>query len=571
MTAKTKLNKIGLLLLAFLLVAGMRLWALSRQTPHLEKIAREIGSIPQYRVGIYPNHTGSSLIFYQETETGLGTFFCETATGKTKLLFEEKEKGYCDRFRLQGWSPDDNILAFATLPDSEGTIGSGAITLCKGLTGEVITMIPTEAYAYDSQFAWLTTRSFVYSTYSQRSWLVYAEKPDGSWGEIQVVKRFAVGKLADLVGISPHSIAWRNQQAVWTYDFVTGAMAKIWESTNNVLSSLVLSERSGNLLLKCKDKDGAFQIELRPPRNGNPDASVVVVTRPYPNPAQVNLNERKGRFIFNIKTAPEAAPVAFVWAGLMRYQGLGGNYLFFAGSQSNDVPGIWQFDTQSKTVRKVTSAINTPLKWAKITGPITGIFTNKNRGAINYHLWQPVHVLPGKKYPLIIGQTMNIWDPFQQIAANAGWFFATSGRPSWNRSDMSAFPNEMTDFREAIAKEFPGVDINKVFIIVSSVQTPGANELFKEKPGLAKGLIFQHPAGLTSLPDVHAGSILILSGTDDRLQQTEGLIKTQDEAFNNGNYVNLLIQDGVQHSLNRSLDSERELCWQFARFLSQNK
>ncbi|MEI9963253.1 MAG: hypothetical protein WDM76_19710 [Limisphaerales bacterium] len=122
-----------------------------------------------------PNHTGSSLIFFRETETGLGTFLCETATGKSALLFEEKEKGYRNRFRLLGWSSDDKILVFATLPDAEGTNASGAITVCDGTTGEIITRVSPAAYARDSQFAWLSPRSFVYSTYNHRSWLVYSE------------------------------------------------------------------------------------------------------------------------------------------------------------------------------------------------------------------------------------------------------------------------------------------------------------------------------------------------------------------------------------------------------------
>ena len=86
MKENTKLQTLGLLLLPFLLVGGLRLWALSRQPAHLEQIAAEIGSIPQFRVALHPNYSGSALLFFRETETGLGTYFCETATGKTRLL-----------------------------------------------------------------------------------------------------------------------------------------------------------------------------------------------------------------------------------------------------------------------------------------------------------------------------------------------------------------------------------------------------------------------------------------------------------------------------------------------------
>ncbi len=372
------------------------------------------------------------------------------------------------------------------------------------------------------------------------------------------------GRLPNLIGLSPHSVAWQKKQTIWTYDFVTGTMAQIWDATTNDLTGFVVSEKSGNLLLNCQDKEGPFQIELRPPI-GNFDANIVNVTRPMPNPVQVDLDESLGRFNFKIKNLPQSSPIEFTWNGLSRYYSLGGNYLFFAGSISNDIPGIWQFDAKSKTVRAVAPVIDASLKWTKIAEPIAGIFTNKDGKIITYHAWQPIHKIQGKKYPAVIGKYINVWNPFQQIAANADWFFITIDLADW---DMSAFASEMADLYDAISP-ISEIDTNKIFIIASSAQSPGVNQLFAERPDMAHGLIFYHPAGLVSLSEVHATtSILLLSGTDD---DHGNLMKAQASAYNNGNPVKLLIQDGVQHNMNRSLDSEQELCWQFAKFLSQNK
>ena len=318
MKSKTGLKKTGLLLLPICLVIGLRLWALSGQTPHLEKIVLEIGSIPQYRVGIYPNHSGSNLLFFQETETGLGTFFCETATGKTRLLYDEKEKGYLGRFRLLGWSADDRILAFATMSDSGATNGSGAINICKGDTGEVINSIPAEGYAGDSQFAWLSARSFVYSTFSHRSWLLYAEKPDGSWAQTQVVKRFTDGRLTNLTATSSHSIAWQDKQAVWTYDFARGAMSKVWEATTNQLTGLAFSDKSGNLLFKCKDVAGALLLEFRLPNSLDATGGIVNMTRQIPKGTS-------GNCIFKNKTRKKANKITLLLHG----EGVFGGALYF--------------------------------------------------------------------------------------------------------------------------------------------------------------------------------------------------------------------------------------------------
>ena len=567
MKSKTGLKKTGLLLLPICLVIGLRLWALSGQTPHLEKIALEIGSIPQYRVGIYPNHSGSNLLFFQETETGLGTFFCETATGKTRLLYDEKEKGYLGRFRLLGWSADDRILAFATMSDSGATNGSGAINICKGDTGEVINSIPAEGYAGDSQFAWLSARSFVYSTFSHRSWLLYAEKPDGSWAQTQVVKRFTDGRLTNLTATSSHSIAWQDKQAVWTYDFARGAMSKVWEATTNQLTGLAFSDKSGNLLFKCKDVAGALLLEFRLPNSLDATGGIVNMTRQIPNPPRADLDMGLGRFNFKIRTTPEAAEVKFAWDGMLRYYGLGGNGLFFTGNRLNGVPGIWQFDTKSESVRQVASAINTPLKWAKNVEPATGVFTNKAGIQISYHLWQSAHVVPGKKYPLVVGQALNVWNPFQQVAAHAGWFYATTDLTNWI-NNTSTWSEDVAGLCGTLPTSF-AIDTSKVCFIAYSAQADDALRLFKEKPGMASGMVLFHPAGF-SLSDMPVKQLLLFGGTDDKNSPADHLIKLQDAAVNAGISVRFLLQDGVQH-LTRSIAAEREQSLQFGRFLSENK
>jgi hypothetical protein len=568
-----QMKKIGLVILPVLLVAGLRLWALSRQVPYLDKIAAEIGSIPQYRVGIYANHSGSSLIFFRETETGLGTYLCETATGKTHLLFEEAEKGYSARFRLLGWSEDDAILIFAAKSDSDAADGSGTITICKGATGEVITNLPASAYASDSQFAWLSRRSFVYSTFSHRSWLLYAEKPDGSWEQTQVVKRFTDGRLPNLIGTSPHSIAWRNKQAVWSYDFASKAMNKIWEAESNSLTGLAASASPGFLLLNCKDGNGPYQAELQIAFGDNPEGRVVRVIRPPPVQPKVDVRMKGGKFIVEVAAAPGPERVGFEWEGMMHYYDgalhyydVVGDDLFFVGSPKDGLPGVWNFNIKTKNIRPVTAPPVASFKWAKLVKPTAGMFTNRNGVEVSYHVWPPVNKSPGRGHPLIIRNELHIWNPFQQAAANSGCFYAKMDDAEWN---SPTWAEDVEELINVIGKNHE-IDPTRVIFISTSAQSQGASRLSANKPEMAHGLIFYHPGGLMSVSNVNARNFLIFGGTDDKNETLESLVKLNDEAFNNGQFATVFVQDGVQH-VTRSVKSEREQTVQFARFLDRLK
>ncbi len=84
MNGKTKLKKISLLLLPVFLVS---IWAISRQTPHLRKIAEEIGSIPQYRVGIYPQSYWFQPDLFSGNGDRIGNFSVRNSYWKIRIAF----------------------------------------------------------------------------------------------------------------------------------------------------------------------------------------------------------------------------------------------------------------------------------------------------------------------------------------------------------------------------------------------------------------------------------------------------------------------------------------------------
>lgn len=554
------------MIFVFLFVGIWRLWVIASQPPHLFDIAAEIGSIAQTRVGLFPNRNGSSLIFFQETETGLGTYLCETASGKSHLLFEQKEKGYGNQFRMLGWSPDDSYFAYAVLADPSPTNSLKAIILYNGISGEPMAKIPAEACSPDSQFIWLSTRSFAYSTYTHRSWLIFSQNPDGNWVQTQVVKRFTDGKLINLTVISPHSIAWLKTGDIWTFDFSSGTSEKIWESSTNQLRSFSYAEETGNFLLNCGDEIGPFSIAFRPPTSWDKQGSILNTVRNPVRERYADLDMRHGLYSFALKINTNLVPTTFVWEGMLRYHAIGGDFLFFTGNDVGGAPGIWQYDIKSKTVRSLVSGLQRTLKHSKIVPSLNRAGTNASGKEIGYHLWEPTHVSPGKKYPLILGQSLYVWNSSPQVAANAGYYFATANFTNWI-NEIDTWPAEVTGLYEILAKN-PNIDTNRVFLIAYSAQAGDVGQVLASKPDFCAGLILFHPASWPDLSKTHISKIFLVGGTDDKEDSLpEQLIKFQNDAVSFGTDFHFLLQDGVQH-LTRSVATEREQAVQLARFLA---
>ena len=538
-----------------LLASAAIAWSSLHQVPHLQKIATEVGSVPHFLVGVYPNHGGSSFIYFQETETGLGAYLGETATGKTRLLDDEPEKDYHHRFRLLDWSADDTLLLFATS-------GNGGIHICNGLTGETITNFPCDSYAADSQFVWLDRRSFMFSTYTHRSWLVYGQRSDGTWAQTQVIKRFGPGKLPQLAATSPHSVAWLQDHVIWSYDLNSGETMKVFESDSNQVSAFNFSPRLSHYLITCLDNEGLCQIELGPPAAVDKTGTVINILRPPPKAekATVTVEPNGGHPQVTIRSASGTA-TTFVWDGMMQYRNLGGDSLFFAGNRPDGVPGVFQFDIPSQSVRQITSVRSNSFRYAKVSVPAVGTFTNEDGRVMSYHLWPPVTKASRKKHPIMVGEGMPDWQQYPQLAANAGWFYAQADLTGWN---IARFPDEVTALYDNLRGN-PEIDTNKVFFIGFCAQNVTMPQLVREHPGLARGLVLSYPYGI--MPE--ADHLLLLGGYGAEAAPEAGVIMMHEHAWKAGCDSTLLMLNGVQH-ITRSAGAEREQGRQFIRFLSQN-
>lgn len=546
-----------------LLVSGWRLWVVASQH-HLLAIASEVDSVPQFRERMYASSDGASLVYYRETENGLGTYFYNIASGKSRMLFEQREFGFNGFLGTVAWSPDNRLLACAYKNDTDPQHPKREIDIFDGVTGETIMKIDA---IWESRFIWLSSDSFAYTRYNG-AWLVYERKPDGKWDQTQVVNRFGKDDyLNNLIVTSPHSMAWEQDNEIWTHDLTTGAEMKVWPATNN-LYGFTYDDATGDFLLNASDENGPLTIRFRPPQLDETQGTILETSRGFNLKRWAGLRIERGVYSFTIMTGTDPTPRRFDWDGMVEDYRLAGDYLYFVGNRADETPGIWQYNLTTKEVRCLVSNPKQEFKLAKTIIPSVGTGVTAQGRQISYHLWKPEQISAGKKYPVIIGQTHYIWNPYQQVAPAAGYYYVAVDRATW-ADNIDNWPEDVLELYDILAKD-PNIDTNRVFLTAFSAEARDVNQVLAVRPDICKGVILFNPGTETDLSQAHLFRMLIFGGKDDDAGIPIAQLKQYpDVAAKVGIPVTLIIQEGAQHIV-RSVATERERARQFARFLLEN-
>ncbi len=555
-----------LMLGAMLVVAGWRLCIIANQR-HLLAVASEVGSVPQFRERMFASGDGSSLVYYRETEKGLGIYFCEVSSGKLKLLCEQQEKGYSLQCGMFGWSPDSRYFAVGNPANVDKFDYVKSISIYDSKTVMPVATLSGDGFSWDSKFLWLSSHSFARTTHNQ-AWLVYEQTPDGQWPQTQIVKKFGKDAyLYNLIAISPHAVAWEQENEVWTHDLTTGAEMMIWPATNT-LYGFTFDDGTGDYLLNCGDEGGPLTIRFRPPQFGENQGTILETSRGFSRTRWAGLHIERGIYSFTIMNGADPAPIRFDWDGMVEDYKLAGDYLYFVGNRADEIPGIWQYDLRDKKIRCLVSNPKQEFKLVKTISPSVGTGTTAQGRQISYHLWKPSHVSAGKKYPLIIGQTHYIWSPYQQVAPEAGYYFATVDRATW-ADDIDNWPEDVLELYDILAKD-PDIDTNRVFLTAFSAEARDVVQVLAARPDICKGVILFNPGAEPDLSQAHLSRMLVFGGKDDDAGIPIAQLNLyQDAAAKAGVPVTLIIQEGAQHIV-RSIATERERTRQFAKFLLEN-
>ena len=560
---RSRRTGLGLAVGVFLIVVVWRLVVIASQN-HLLAVANEAGSVPQFRERLSTSSDGASLVYFRETENGLGTYFCDAASGTSRLLYEQREFGFNGYLGTVAWSPDNLLLACAFKNDNDPRNPKREIDIFDGRSGQK--MFKLDAI-WESRFIWLSPRSFAYSRYNG-AWLMFERGADGGWVQTRVVNKFGKDDYLDnLVATSPHSVAWKQDNEVWTRDLLTGEEAMIWPSTNTLFGFTYNADK-GDFLLNCANERGPVTLLLRPPHFGE-KFGAIIDSNPITNrPASALLQIVTGVYTFSIWTGKDPEPIQFDWDGMVEDFKLAGNFLYFVGNRANETPAVWQYDLRDAKVRCLAPNPIDGFRFAKVVSPVIGTATTPQGRKISFHLWKPKALVGGKKYPLIIGQTHYVWNPYQQIAPEAGYYYATVDRATW-ADNIDNWPEDVMTLHDLLAKE-PGIDTNRVYLSAFSAEALDVVQVLAVRPDICKGVILFNPSAMPDLSNAKFSRLLVFGGKDDDAGiPVAQLEESQDTLAKAGVQVTLIIQEGAQH-VARSVATERERARQFAKFLMEN-
>ena len=568
-------NKSGfaLALAAVLLVGAWRAWALAHRPTRWQAIAAETGSVPQLGQNLLVNHGNTHLVFSQQMETTLGFYLCDIATRKVDLLSESLPEFY-------GWSPDDTRLAFkATIRDAPGLV------ICDGKTGRRIAELQHPGFESAKMFAWLSGSAFAYVAGSSLG--VVEQKPDGSWSRPRMVPGVAAARVSCFTGVSATAVAWKDGNTIQWLELGSESPVTIWQSPTNTLQEFVYSPLSSEFLLQCSEGRGQYLLRYSP-RSGRTEATGRIDPA-YPGvfrgqshwrddspaflswragwPEAVYLSDDGlNTFFFASNTIPQAGRLDWC-GGVTVHTPLNGDHLYITGQPTNQPPGVWDYDLATGSLNCLVPGLDHPFKQARYVTPSYGRLTNASGELRGYSVWEPAALSPGKKYPLILGQTVNgELLPYQQMAANCGWYFALVHRPYWLSKRIADWPAEVTRLYEVLASN-PNVDTNRVFLWGRSAETSFQCQLFREKSPLWKGLILFDPGGMPDLASLSQKKLFIITGKNG--DQAAMLLKFQDQALAAGIAAKLYLQENTGH-YPPAIRSVRERTEVFARFLVED-
>ena len=523
----------------------------------------ELAAIGSFRQDLSPNSTDTRLVYCRDTEAGVGLYFCDTATGKSKLVADQKQSTW-QRFSMLGWSPDDSLFAYAFPSNPERR--EEDIVICSGDFGEEVSRIPVDANLYE--LTWLTPRLFAYSTGSGRDLYVFEKTNTNSWIKKGEFKGIGRKKLECLIGLSDNLVAWKDDEDLCVLQIDSGFLQRVWKSsgaTNTALDDFTYSRSDKEFLLNCSDSRGRFLKRFilgagsgnSADRLGPERDSVRHAKWTKCGPRYVYLSsDRNGEPFLNIYAGSNTVPICTPSQTWIRNWSLGSNHVYFTGCTGGQLPGIWEFDINAKICRCVVPSLQGSRTSLLSVIPSTGIITNADGNPRVYYLWQPEHLESGKRYPVVVHG--EFWDsiPYAQIAAREGVFFAVV-----DESCVAQLIN-------TLAKSST-VDTNRLYLFGSSQGSAFVTSLINRNPDSWRKIILFSPITLPEVPILMGKKVMIVSGTDDNWVPVGSLTQYQDQAIAAGISVKLYFEKHGGHMF-VSIAAERRRALQYAKFLSED-
>ena len=566
-----KQSAIGFGLSGVMFVLGWRAMVVTVEYFHEPDVVRELCAVRPFEQDLIPNHDNTRLVFCQDTDDGIGIYYCDIAGGKPRFLCDQKEKGIRGRrFTMLGWSADDSLFACA-VPDNQND--QELIQIFDGRTGDKLSTIVADPSF--NEFGWLSNEAFAYSAYGP-SIRVVNKQANGAWVHEQYFQNVATNDLNNFTAGSARTVAWRDDNGIWLFNLDDGSSEQVWKTGADRVVEFTQASGVNEFLLDCSDDDGQYLLWLNLQDKRTYDLGRIGNRRNFIRKAAWNGRGTSYAYLTNdlagsafcVKTAEMATPVAVPWQGGVRSFTLNGDELFFAGNPDDHSPGIWEYDLPSRAFKCVVASADNLLK-NSIGSPLScQLMTNAFSDQHYYHLWSPSNVLPNHKYPVLLAQELNTWFPCFQIAAQTGFYVAVVDRPffnTWGGEPENTWIEDVSRLYEIMSQN-PNIDTNRVYLYACSRETCFLSQLMNDRPTLANGAILFSPTALPEVSSLQNKHILIVDGKLDG-NGINRLHEFQDRAAEKGNAITLLLQNDTSH-IPASGAVEHDRAREFAKFMS---
>ena len=203
--------------------------------------------------------------------------------------------------------------------------------------------------------------------------------------------------------------------------------------------------------------------------------------------------------------------------------------VFLLGTVSNTpAPAIWKCNLESGGWQSVVSSSDYPSPLAQAVDTSSRNLSLEGSSA-TYTFFRPANFHPGKKYPLLIGDTTistSIYgEPFMKGVAACGAIVAVVDRPNWTPG-LDLWAQNVSLLYDDLKRD-PAVDMSRVYLFAVSAETHYCSELMRTNPAPWRGVILLNPS---ELPDFSQSpwfqprpKMLLDAGAeeheDDRFQQ----------------------------------------------------
>ena len=526
-----------------LIVGGfyVRAWAIMPK--HLAAMSNEIFADGRIWDAPVENHDGSMMLYAQDLQNGVGVFLVNLTTLKRTQIqqMESEEIDGKKAFRLYGWSPDDNSLAFASIVFStnQDKKRHQEIIICDGASGTIKNSfdVSKDTTQLEPGF-WLTTNSLALLNHSHQLMLFNLEtnKNRGKTGKKGIVRGPKLDNHGtySLVRVSERAVAYVNAGNVWIWDIPTGHADQLTHLTNATLEWLDYSPQTGKYLFcvtRGSDVTNRFVYEFQP-NTRNPE--LIQRTTGYSLKGQwieggggiSYITTTDSKTCLTIDSQDSSLRTNVFSSGNIRSYGVApkGDKIYAVAALRYKAQSIWEYDITKKTFRDVLPVEQRNTSASKIILPVMASVTNQNDETVDYYYVPPANLISARKYPAMIDlYPINRYDQNVQMLANAGIFYVSANRFGLNDWQMVAKPESILAIYEQTLKN-PNIDPKRIYIYGRSFSTGAETAMVDGHPELWRGVILFSPVAFPKIPTdaKKYPSLFIAIGDEDEVSLQEG-------------------------------------------------